>query len=589
MAAKFDEAFSKYRCIDTKVINVVDISKVLDPPPAFFQRLFQQISAFYLEEPWTVLNDRDAIKINVFGKERFLRLEGYEHTMILKIFSDYENCMALAIRHRSTEESYVNGKAFSCSVVKVNTLPSDIGTFMVKHNLPAAYSGWCPVFRNLYGGNFLCKEEFLLLEVIFSLIPKFAQCLVPIDPYQHEHLVMTETVSLSDGRKEMVTVTFPAGNMSPLDEDPMFANAPPMEDHLIVDTKGEHIFELYRSCGRLALPSEEYLTSLETSYLKEILQMCDINIDGCITQNSLLTAAEIQRSDREGSGRLDITGDLSQPCGEGKDLTVYQSMALHSLSSTLLNVKTKQTTLEAIEIMKILLREGNWATMTRYNMIQAYMEIQMYKEALILISEDDGHFEPAWWTAVLLQFIKKGGEAKSTKKAFKRAIKTNIAMIRYLAGIIPVQPINDIHMKEGMDLHRLEKHAQLYLIKYMYAWKKIKGAIKWASREGMKYMWEILDGKQRQTIPHDVLNYTIRNQIPDSEFPERFRYRPPQLKVPNFIFSCQMCKKDKDVNIMRCGQCKSVGYCSRECQMKDWKQHKKVCVKLKEEKEISKQ
>jgi hypothetical protein len=39
---------------------------------------------------------------------------------------------------------------------------------------------------------------------------------------------------------------------------------------------------------------------------------------------------------------------------------------------------------------------------------------------------------------------------------------------------------------------------------------------------------------------------------------------------------CKMC--DERAVASCCGKCMSVAYCSRECQIKDWKEHKKVCV-----------
>ena len=32
----------------------------------------------------------------------------------------------------------------------------------------------------------------------------------------------------------------------------------------------------------------------------------------------------------------------------------------------------------------------------------------------------------------------------------------------------------------------------------------------------------------------------------------------------------------------RCSKCKGVWYCSRECQLKNWKEHKKMCKMLEE-------
>ena len=55
----------------------------------------------------------------------------------------------------------------------------------------------------------------------------------------------------------------------------------------------------------------------------------------------------------------------------------------------------------------------------------------------------------------------------------------------------------------------------------------------------------------------------------------------PQLPERNFnveqpVYVCgnENCRKPTH---KRCSKCKCVGYCSRECQVADWKRHKKVC------------
>ena len=40
-------------------------------------------------------------------------------------------------------------------------------------------------------------------------------------------------------------------------------------------------------------------------------------------------------------------------------------------------------------------------------------------------------------------------------------------------------------------------------------------------------------------------------------------------------FHCENCKKDAT---KRCSKCKSVWYCSRECQVQNWKDHKATCI-----------
>jgi hypothetical protein len=57
-----------------------------------------------------------------------------------------------------------------------------------------------------------------------------------------------------------------------------------------------------------------------------------------------------------------------------------------------------------------------------------------------------------------------------------------------------------------------------------------------------------------------------------------------QLKDwPNHKSSCRVCLQcsnilDRDSNILRCSRCKKVQYCSEECQKIHWKEHKLACI-----------
>jgi hypothetical protein len=52
---------------------------------------------------------------------------------------------------------------------------------------------------------------------------------------------------------------------------------------------------------------------------------------------------------------------------------------------------------------------------------------------------------------------------------------------------------------------------------------------------------------------------------------------PPQPPAPAAAKACDQCGKTCN-KPKRCSKCKSVWYCSAECQKKAWKKHKKECV-----------
>jgi len=46
-------------------------------------------------------------------------------------------------------------------------------------------------------------------------------------------------------------------------------------------------------------------------------------------------------------------------------------------------------------------------------------------------------------------------------------------------------------------------------------------------------------------------------------------------KLPTFVY-CNACMKELD-NVLTCSRCKNATYCSKECQIKHWKEHKPRC------------
>jgi hypothetical protein len=52
---------------------------------------------------------------------------------------------------------------------------------------------------------------------------------------------------------------------------------------------------------------------------------------------------------------------------------------------------------------------------------------------------------------------------------------------------------------------------------------------------------------------------------------------------------CENCGKGDETNTKRCAKCKMIGCCGRECQKQDWKNHKKNCSRLAEQREAEEQ
>lgn len=62
-----------------------------------------------------------------------------------------------------------------------------------------------------------------------------------------------------------------------------------------------------------------------------------------------------------------------------------------------------------------------------------------------------------------------------------------------------------------------------------------------------------------------------------------FIQKEVESELKNGYKSCRKCNKmEHDVEfqkgLMKCSRCKSAFYCSRECQVADWKRHKKICL-----------
>lgn len=64
-----------------------------------------------------------------------------------------------------------------------------------------------------------------------------------------------------------------------------------------------------------------------------------------------------------------------------------------------------------------------------------------------------------------------------------------------------------------------------------------------------------------------------------SENGESFFHVPEVLDEDkkHLCLGCGKREQEDGSKLMKCGQCKSVSYCSQTCQVKDWKEHKSYC------------
>ncbi len=69
-------------------------------------------------------------------------------------------------------------------------------------------------------------------------------------------------------------------------------------------------------------------------------------------------------------------------------------------------------------------------------------------------------------------------------------------------------------------------------------------------------------------------DYKSTLEIPQTEM-HLFRQVCGESREP----ICHSCGQ-QSVNLKKCARCRSVSYCNRECQTKDWKSHKSVCLPI---------
>ena len=88
----------------------------------------------------------------------------------------------------------------------------------------------------------------------------------------------------------------------------------------------------------------------------------------------------------------------------------------------------------------------------------------------------------------------------------------------------------------------------------------------------------------RKRLDRSIRHSTARTHLPKSAelaMTLLFTGNPGAMKnlpAVHWLGMCKTCLKE-NVKLLTCGRCKSVFYCSKDCQKKDWKTHKTVCAR----------
>jgi tetratricopeptide (TPR) repeat protein len=232
----------------------------------------------------------------------------------------------------------------------------------------------------------------------------------------------------------------------------------------------------------------------------------------------------------------------------------------------LLHLQREQASLEALDLTKIICECRHAEPLVhRQLFLLIYFDLHMYDNIADLLEQlkDAGQEQfgsTTWyWTAALLYFRRKGGNSKKANTALEKAMDINPLVLRVLTKFCPDKGSASEEWSMLLDAFPYEASAKQYLNLFAQYWHRTKGAVKWVRSMG-KNIFE--------------------TQATSSAGGPRSN---KDLMVPHFL-NCHLCKKGKGVTIQMCGQCRHVGYCSKECQKKDWKDHKKECKrKMKQE------
>ena len=74
-----------------------------------------------------------------------------------------------------------------------------------------------------------------------------------------------------------------------------------------------------------------------------------------------------------------------------------------------------------------------------------------------------------------------------------------------------------------------------------------------------------------------------RTQATQSQSQSQSQSQPQSQPQKESCLKCGAATTKAGNPLLRCSKCKTVSYCSPDCQKKDWKKHKQMCKQMQEE------
>jgi hypothetical protein len=197
------------------------------------------------------------------------------------------------------------------------------------------------------------------------------------------------------------------------------------------------------------------------------------------------------------------------------------------------------------------------------------------------------------WTKVLVELKIRGPDSKTARGAFRRAVKYNCSVLAMLLGTdlvsqeeIKIGKRGALRFAGKKDGQKLlfgdRRNAVNYVFNYSKFWRREASSIDWLRAQSLtNTAIEAIANPglpQPSQRPFDPCWLREEAQDVDTTHEKKKKSRPLCCAKCGNLPSAPKGGKPKPLGL--CTKCRSVGYCSKECQVAHWKEaHKDECGK----------